>query len=210
MPKRAAVKDFADSQPVRPNIRAELIQAGTQIMLEKGFNNTGIAEVLTTVGVPKGSFYYYFESKEEFGLQIINTFDEDRTARLDHFLGDKSTTPIQRLKAWCEDRRLNMQDSKCRKGCLIGNLSQEMADQSEVFRARLEEILTRWRNKFAACIKEGQTLGQITSEIDAVDLAEFFLSGWEGSLIRTKTTKNTGPQEVFIRVIFSLMLPPQR
>jgi TetR/AcrR family transcriptional repressor of nem operon len=178
-------------------------------MLEKGYNNTGIAEVLQIVGVPKGSFYYYFNSKEDFGLQIINAFDEERTRKLEYYLGNKAKSPVQRLKAWCEERRVDLQEANCRKGCLIGNLSAEMADQNELFRARLEEILTRWRNKFAACIIEGQKSGHIPKEVDAVDLAEFFLSGWEGSVMRSKTTKHTGPQEAFMRVMFNYVLAAQ-
>ena len=207
MQKRTALKERASAEPAeRTGTRALLIEAGTRTMLEKGYNNAGIAEVLQVAGVPKGSFYYYFESKEDFGLQIINAFDEQRNAVLDRFLNDKSKPPLQRLRAWCEDRRTYHQSAKCRTGCLIGTLSQEMAAQNEVFRARLEEVLTRWRNKFAACFGEAQLQGQISKEFDPVDLAEFFLSAWDGSVMRSKIEKNTGPQEVFIRVMFDNML----
>ncbi len=60
----------------RQDTRTQLLEAGTSVMLEKGYNATGIMEVLQLVGVPKGSFYHYFDSKEDFGLQIINHFDE--------------------------------------------------------------------------------------------------------------------------------------
>lgn len=177
-------------------------------MLEKGYNNTGIQEVLQKTGVPKGSFYYYFDSKEDFGLQIINSFDESYSQRLRMFLDDKSKSPVERLKWYCEEGRISLESQNCRKGCLIGNLSQEMSDQSEVFRARLEEILTKWRNKFAQCIKEGQECGEITKAIDTVQLAEFFLSGWEGAVMRSKTTKHTAPQQAFISIMFSHVLRP--
>src|SRR4051812_24744047 len=108
MTKRANTREAAAAADVRPDTRAQLIEAGTQIMLEKGYNNTGIAEVLQIVGVPKGSFYYYFNSKEDFGLQIIHAFDEERTRTLEHFLGNKSKSPVQRLKAWCEERRVDL------------------------------------------------------------------------------------------------------
>jgi TetR/AcrR family transcriptional regulator, transcriptional repressor for nem operon len=97
--------------------------------------------------------------------------------------------------------------NQCRKGCLIGNLSQEMSDQSEALRARLEEVLTKWRNKFAQCIKEGQDRGQITKAIDHVQLAEFFLCGWNGAILRAKTTKTTTPQKAFMQVMFEQILP---
>jgi TetR/AcrR family transcriptional regulator, transcriptional repressor for nem operon len=180
-----------------------LIEAGIDIMMEKGYNNTGIQEILQRTGVPKGSFYYYFDSKEEFGLEIINAFDIGYTEKVSKYLNDKSLTPVDRLRKYCEDSRVNLENQQCRKGCLIGNLSQEMADQSEVMRARLEEVLTKWRNRFAQVIQEGQKAGEIPADIDHIQLAEFFLSGWEGSIMRSKTTKTTAPQQAFINVLFN-------
>jgi TetR/AcrR family transcriptional regulator, transcriptional repressor for nem operon len=207
MAKRAAAHDSATAKEApKESTKTQLIDAGIQIMQEKGYNNTGIMEVLQSVGVPKGSFYYYFESKEDFGLQIINHFDEAYSQRLGQYFDDKSLSPVQRLRSYCEDGRTRLLEAQCRKGCLIGNLSQEMADQSEVFRARLEQVMSKWRARFAECIKEAQEQGEICTRIDTVDLAEFFLSGWEGAVMRAKTTKNTGPQDAFIRVMFEHFL----
>jgi TetR/AcrR family transcriptional repressor of nem operon len=190
----------------KESTKTQLIEAGIQIMQEKGYNNTGIMEVLQSVKVPKGSFYYYFESKEDFGLQIINHFDESYSQRLSEYFDNQSISPLQRLRNYCEDGRQRLLEAQCRKGCLIGNLSQEMADQSEVFRARLEEVMSKWRNRFSTCIKQAQDGGEICTKIDTQDLAEFFLSGWEGAVMRAKTTKNTGPQDAFIRVMFEHFL----
>src|SRR4051794_12854838 len=131
MPKQSS------GTPTKESTKTCLIEAGIEIMFEKGYNNTGIQEVLQKTGVPKGSFYYYFDSKEEFGLEIINAFDAGYTDKVNKFLNDKTLSPVQRLRAYCEAGRENLENQQCRKGCLIGNLSQEMADQSEVMRARL-------------------------------------------------------------------------
>jgi TetR/AcrR family transcriptional repressor of nem operon len=192
----------------KENTKLCLIEKGIEIMIEKGYNNTGIQEVLQATGVPKGSFYYYFDSKEDFGLQIINQFEERFNEKLRSCLDDKSLSPVSRLKKYCEDGRKNLESQNCRKGCLIGNLSQEMADQSEVFRARLEEVMTKWRNRFAQCIQEGQKQGEINSQFDHVQLAEFFLSGWEGAVMRAKTTKTTASQQAFIKIMFEKILQP--
>lgn len=212
MARRSAVTDKNKTGAVaeKGDTKLRLLDAGTEIMLEKGYNATGIMEVLQSVGVPKGSFYWYFQSKEDFGLAIINQFDERVSEKLNTYLNDTSRTPLERLRHYCTEGRQNLQANQCRKGCLIGNLSQEMADQSEVFRARLEEILTQWRNRFAGCIAEAQKLGEISCELETADLAEFFLSGWEGAVMRSKTTKNTGPQDAFIRVMFDHVLKPHK
>jgi TetR/AcrR family transcriptional repressor of nem operon len=189
--------------------KTALLEAGARIMLEKGYNHTGIQEVLDSIGVPKGSFYYYFDSKEDFGLQIIDYFDVNYNEQLRLVLEDKSLQPVERLRKYCDDGTKNFELNQCRKGCLIGNLSQEMSDQSEALRARLEEVLTKWRNKFAQCIKEGQDKGHIDKSIDHVQLAEFFLSAWNGAIMRAKTTKTTTPQQAFMHLMFDKIFPPK-
>jgi TetR/AcrR family transcriptional repressor of nem operon len=79
--------------------KQELLDAGTRLMLAKGYSNCGLQEVLESVGVPKGSFYYYFDSKEEFALQIIRHFDQWYTDRkFSACLRDESLSPLGRLK----------------------------------------------------------------------------------------------------------------
>ena len=182
--------------------RNALLEAGINIMLEKGYNNTGIQEVLDATKVPKGSFYYYFDSKEDFGLQIINQADLNYVSVLKELLENKDVSPVERLRNYCLRGIENFEACQCRNGCLIGNLSQEMSDQSELLRARLEEVLTKWRNKFAQCIKEGQDAGLINPKYDHIQLAEFFLSGWHGSILRAKTTKTSAPQRTFMYFMF--------
>ncbi|PWT98693.1 MAG: TetR family transcriptional regulator [Candidatus Melainabacteria bacterium] len=177
-------------------------------MLEKGYNNTGIMEVLKRTGVPKGSFYHYFESKEDFGLKIIDHFAEGHKEKLDKTLGDRSLSPLSRLKGFCRLAVSNFQSLNCRKGCLIGNLSQEMSDQSEVFRKRLLEIQGESHRRFADCIREGQQRGEISKKYNGDDLAELFLSVWSGAFVRAKTAKTIEPLHAVERLLFEHILVP--
>jgi TetR/AcrR family transcriptional repressor of nem operon len=186
--------------------KTALLEAGCRIMRDKGYSNTGIQEVLDSTGVPKGSFYYYFDSKEDFALQIIEHFDKTYMSQVLVYLEDASLKPIDKLKAYCDMGRRNLIDNNCSKGCLIGNLSQEMSDQSEVLRARLEEVLSGWRNRFALIIKEAQDQGVVDKSRDNVELAEFFLSGWHGAIMRAKTTKTAVPVDAFMKIMFEQVL----
>ena len=188
--------------------KTDLLCKGMEIMLEKGYNNTGIQEVLDACSVPKGSFYYYFQSKEDFALQIIDNWATAYGDSLKTSLEDESLKPLDRLRSYCEEGMKSFEANQCRKGCLIGNLSQEMSDQSEVLRGRLEEAMTKTRNNFAACIKLAQQNGDVNPNLDHVQLAEFFLSGWHGALLRAKTTKTTVPQRAFIALMFDKVLVP--
>lgn len=188
--------------------RALLLEAGMNVMFEKGYTNTGIQEVLSSVGVPKGSFYHFFQSKEDFALKIIRHVEEGYVQVISGFLSDTSRTPVERLKNYCETKKNDLLNQSCRRGCIIGNLSQEMADQSEILRIDLARVMGRWRDLFAACIDEAQARGEVSKKLPPLTLAEMFLCGWEGAIMRAKTQKNVEPLEAFIEVIFSEVLAP--
>jgi len=190
----------------RQDTRTALLEAGMDIMVEKGYTNTGIQEVLVSIGVPKGSFYHYFDSKEDFAVQIIQHFDSTYSANLLRTLRNPDAKPLARLKIYCEIGKEKILANECKRGCLIGNLSQEMAGQSEVLRESLSHVMGKWRDLFAACIEEGQKAGEIRSDAPAHDLAEVFLASWEGAVMRAKTTKCCSPIDVFMDVMLERLL----
>jgi TetR/AcrR family transcriptional repressor of nem operon len=183
-----------------------LLDAGRKAFLERGYNHAGIESILQSAGVPKGSFYHYFGSKEEFGIEVLNQFAALVGTELDQFLNDASLPPIERLKRHGEAVCSRLDDHQCRNGCLVGNLSQEMSDQSEAFRARLDEIMRDWRDRYANCLGEAQHRGEIAAEIVATDLADFWLSGWQGAILRSKTARTTAPLRTFLKIMFEHVL----
>ncbi len=188
-----------------------LLDAGKKTFLEKGYNNSGIESIVQSVGVPKGSFYYYFDSKEDFGLQVLNRFAECFDETLDRVLGDTSVPPLERLRAYFESKFSRVESDECRKGCLVGMLCQEMAEQSEVFRARLEEIFESWVDRYAGCLKEAQEAGEIPTDLDVHQLAEFWLNGWQGAMLRAKSMRNSAPLRTFLTVMYrDILRAPDR
>src|SRR5580704_12038005 len=111
--------------------RTILLETGKLLFLARGYSNTGIEAVVQAAGVPKGSFYYYFGSKEEFGLQVLNRFADDVRANFERCLGNTSLRPMERFRCYFEEVCSRLEAEQCRHGCLVGNLSQEMAAQSE-------------------------------------------------------------------------------
>ena len=186
--------------------RDVLLNAGRRIFLERGYNHSGIESILQSAGVPKGSFYHYFGSKEEFGLEVLDRFAACVDADLDQYLSNRDLRPLERLAKHGESVCERLEGHKCRNGCLVGNLSQEMADQSESFRARLDEIFHNWRDRYAACLKEARDSGEIAAELDVRDLADFWLSGWQGAVLRSKTARSTAPLRTFLNLMFVFVL----
>jgi TetR/AcrR family transcriptional repressor of nem operon len=183
-----------------------LLEAGMELMLQKGYSNTGIQEVLQAAQVPKGSFYHHFDSKENFAVAIIHFFNANYATEIFNILNDKERTPLQRLRDYCENSKAKLSAQECRKGCLIGNLSQEMSDQSEILRKELSIVMNKWRDMFAECIKEGQKANEIPSRYSAYELAEFFHSAWSGAVMKAKTEKTTESLDVFIKLMFEDIL----
>ena len=125
--------------------RELLLRAGLEVLTEKGFSATGIEEILGRVGVPKGSFYHYFDSKEAFGLDLIERYGEFFARKLDRHLGNPALSPLSRLRAFVIDATDGMARYQFRRGCLIGNLGQEMGALPESFRTRLTETFDDWQ-----------------------------------------------------------------
>ncbi|OGU16441.1 MAG: TetR family transcriptional regulator [Geobacteraceae bacterium GWC2_53_11] len=190
----------------KKDTRTEIIRIGTDLISRNGYYATGIDAVLKEAAVPKGSFYHYFKSKEEFGLAVIEHFAERFELRLVASLTDEEVTPLNRIRNYLETGLARVSQNNCTKGCLIGNLGQEMADVNERFRTRLDEIFASWKERFAACLTEAQHLGELSPTADPHVLAGFILSGWEGSILRAKVMKSPQPMRDFVEVLFASAL----
>jgi len=186
--------------------RTDILDIGTELISTNGFNATGIDSVLKKAGVPKGSFYYYFGSKEDFGLAIIDKFAEEYDQKLTSYFGDTSVSPLQRMRNYMEHSLEHLAEKKCTKGCLVGNLGQELADRNERFRARLESIFLSWQNTFSLCLQDAQRQGEIAESINCDVMAEFILSGWEGAILRAKVMQSPHSLRNFIDTLFSSIL----
>jgi TetR/AcrR family transcriptional repressor of nem operon len=191
---------------MKRNTRSDIVRIGTDLISRQGFNATGVDTVLKEAGIPKGSFYHFFKSKEDFGLAVINHFAERYDQRLITFLADEEVTPLNRIRNYLESGLMRLEQNLCAKGCLIGNLGQELADSNERFRSRLDEIFNSWKGHFSVCLREAQKRGELSAEVDPDALACFILSGWEGSILRAKVMKSPQPVRDFIQVLFSTAL----
>jgi TetR/AcrR family transcriptional regulator, transcriptional repressor for nem operon len=190
----------------KEDTRLALIKAGRRIIVEKGYNHTGIQEILQDVGVPKGSFYHFFSSKEEFGLAIIDYDSQMHDCIVEQYLNDFNLSPLNRLKRYFNCKVEEFETLRYREGCLFGNLAQEMADQNEPFRLRLQEATDRWRHQFADCIQAAQAVGEISNDRNAKELSEFCLNSWEGALLQMKLNKSDVSLKNYMQFMFEVVL----
>jgi TetR/AcrR family transcriptional repressor of nem operon len=182
----------------KESTKTALLEAGKRLFLERGFSEAGLELILQQAGVPKGSFYYYFTSKEDFGLQVIDRFARHCQERLELVLNDPSLSPLNRVRRHFEEGIACLASEDCRSGCLIGRLSQELADRNERFRLQLEQIFGDWSSRLAACLRQAQQHGEVDPHLDPQQLAEIWINGWQGAVLRAKTARSTGPLHQFL------------
>ncbi|MBB6481738.1 TetR/AcrR family transcriptional regulator [Spirochaeta isovalerica] len=186
------------------NTKEHILNRGLAVVREKGFKNTGISEILKSASVPKGSFYYYFESKSDFGIELLDYAARSFFKEIEsHFSG--KIPPLKRIETFFDDQIDQLRDSPCHCDCLFGKLSQEMTDEDPRFREELKNIFDSWLKYFSEALLEAEKNGEITLRYSADSLARFILSGWEGALLQSKLLQSVQPLVEF-RMIFLSMI----
>jgi TetR/AcrR family transcriptional regulator, transcriptional repressor for nem operon len=187
----------------RLETRERLIRCGIEILTEKGFACTGIDEVLKKVKVPKGSFYHYFSSKDDFGRAVIDGYATYFANKLDHWLLDEDQAPLQRLRNFVEDGKNGIKRFNFRRGCLIGNMGQELGSTHEQFRKPLNDVFVDWQARVERCLKAAVSAGELSTRTDCTNLAAFFWIGWEGAVLRAKLVRDLSPVDLFADTFFA-------
>jgi len=186
----------------RTNTREEIIRKGAELIHAQGFNATGLQQILQTAGIPKGSFYFYFKSKEDFGLEIINYFNSIISAIFTRYLSDKKIPPLKRLEALFEFFEAAFQKSGYALGCPIGNLSLELADTSERLRLHLIGVIETLIVQIELCLQEAKREKSIAASLNTADTAHFIFHGFEGAVLHMKVVKSIEPFRSFRNHLF--------
>jgi len=190
--------------------REKLIKAGARAMVAKSYHGVGIQEILAEVEVPKGSFYHYFSSKEDFAVAIIEYYGAYLANRIQQRLSSEQMSPRNRLKQYFLEIRDYYAKTGYGQGCLVAKLATEVADSSPRMRTALKGEFDNWTKLFAVCIKQAQQAGEITPEHDADALAELIYTSWEGALIRMQVNHDLSSIENFIEYIFTFVIPERK
>jgi TetR/AcrR family transcriptional repressor of nem operon len=191
---------------MKTEVRDNILDIGVDIIINKGYHNVGIQEILNKANIPKGSFYHYFKNKEDFGTQIIKHYSKSALAILKSYVDDESKSPKERLIAFFKDMTDSFVSKEYREGCLIGNCSIELSDNSEVFMEAVANEFDKWHTQFEKCVLEAQKINEIKSDKSASDIADFILNSWEGALLRMKSSKSTKPLDLFLEFLTTYII----
>ena len=193
-------------RPANPEVRKRLLAAGLDLIHLRGFAASGVKDITDAAGVPKGSFYAYFPSKEALAEAILEHHWSDIETRLLPILDDDGLAQ-QRITRFFHALADDHEAGDFLLGCLIGKMSLELGGSSEPVRAELLRILNRWDEALTACVRSGQGgSGGVRADIDAAELAALLIEAWEGAALRGKLTRSRTPYERFEAVTVPALL----
>jgi TetR/AcrR family transcriptional repressor of nem operon len=188
------------------SVRDKIVIAALDRFHALGFNACGVQDIVDAAGVPKGSFYNYFKTKELLALEILDIYGQGSRREM---LSDKSVPPVKRLRAHFEFMASRYEGFGFGKGCLIGNLAAEMSENTPLLRKALAQSLQRWTELVAAAIRDGRVDGSIVAGLDAPEVARFLINSWEGAVVRMKIVNSRQPLDDFFSIAFPLLTAPK-
>lgn len=189
------------------NTRDKLIATSIQVMAVKGFNNTGIAEILAEVKVPKGSFYHYFKSKDDLGFAIIEQYGQQMRQGLENHLATTQGSALSKLKGYFTQILAFFEGNFCACNCLLGNLGQELAMQNPAMRDAIFAHYRGVEKVIEGVLREAKAEGEVSQSADEAVLAKMFFAAWEGCLVRAKLEQSAQPLRELINLYFSVVFP---
>ena len=173
--------------------RDNLLASGQRLMASKGFSAVGLNEILATAGVPKGSFYHYFGSKDAFGEALLEAYFEDYLADIDKTLGRRGLTMAQRLMHYFHDWRASQSFLDCQGKCLAVKLGAEVADLSETMRGALLRGTAAIVARLAAAIQAGVAEGSLAVDDEPRRVADSLYQLWLGASVMVKIVRSLQP-----------------
>jgi TetR/AcrR family transcriptional regulator, transcriptional repressor for nem operon len=194
------------SKPATVSTRDHLIDVGLELMRKHGYGATGVQEILDVAGVPKGSFYHHFGSKEEFTAAVLDRYVALEGDHCLEVLGNTRQAPLRRLRRYFEDLARSAGQGAPIQGCLLGSLSLETAGASTLLQGCISSNFTGWQAAIAAVVQEAAEKGDLPRFTRADSLAGFLLNSWEGALLRSQADRSDKPLKEFLHYMFEELL----
>ncbi len=185
--------------------KKEILDKGGELFRQRGYHNTGINEILKTCGIPKGSFYNFFESKEDFGVQVLDDYGETQYNFIKETLKNNDLTPLAKLKYLYQDFITTLGNENCQYGCLVGNITQELAGINNSFSSATSKQFHRITSLINSVILEGQEQGEIINEFNTEELSEYIHGSFFGAITRAKAERNTNPLTLWLKITFNFL-----
>lgn len=187
----------------RPSVREQIVDAAFEQFHRNGYNACGVKLITDTAGVPKGSFYNHFASKEALALEVMERY---ATSRRMEDLATDATAPLDRLRRHFEFLAGDIERFDYARGCVFGNFTTEAADHSELIADGVRSGFAEWSHAIATLLREARADGSLPASHDPDVLGLFIVNAWEGSIVGARAAKDGSSFAAFFRVVFDSVL----
>jgi len=186
--------------------KKEILNASISLMYLNGYHGTSVKDITTAASLPKGSFYNYFENKEHYAVDALNHYYSEMITENIMILSDINRKPLDRISEFFRFTINSFYTQEHRMGCFMGNMTQEMGNISEIISETVDELFNRIIEMIYFNLTEAYKLAMLEKEIDLKVLAGFIISGWQGTLLRMKTTKDLSILDEFMYMLNEKLL----
>ncbi|WP_025897473.1 TetR/AcrR family transcriptional regulator [Sneathiella glossodoripedis] len=182
--------------------REKLLSVGLKLIRANSYAAVGISDILREANVPKGSFYHYFSSKEEFAVEVSRFYNAEQLATAEKILKEHSTPALARLKSFFQMAYDDFEARDFSQGCLMCNLSTELSEEHTTFKQELSTHWTALCAVIADCISELDKSEIGLTHLSDKEAADWLLNAWSGALTRMKAVQNGSPLQLFLKTTF--------
>lgn len=187
----------------RASLKEQLVDRSAAVFLERGFNAASVNDIVQAAGVPKGSFYNHFVSKEALAIEVLRRYVDDLGLRE---LAEPAGSPLEQLRAHLKTNIEARNAAGIEYGCLLGNLSTDAVALNEGLREAVTQGFSRWFDAVASAIGRAQAAGEIATDADPETLARYIVASFEGAIAQAKTLRSGEPIDDFLAVTFDTVL----
>ncbi|MEI6333760.1 MAG: TetR family transcriptional regulator C-terminal domain-containing protein [Methylococcaceae bacterium] len=173
--------------------RENLLKQGVALLMQQGYHGTGLKEILDAVQIPKGSFYNYFGSKENFAAEAIQHYINPFIDQLSGHLQNPNHDALSALLCYFNALITELEKADYKGGCLLGNLMGEIGDTSELCKTSLQTAVHRYRDLLQTGLIKAQQEGTVRTDKSAEEMADLLVNMWQGALLRMKIEQSSTP-----------------
>ncbi len=183
----------------------EILTKGLEVLCANGYSNTSVNDIVKAAGIPKGSFYFYFDSKEDFSIKALETYVDMFKDQIESMYSDQSKNPLERIEAIISLKLDSvLHHPMMQKGCYMSKLNGEMSVCNENIRGAILEQISYFKNLMKTCV-QGAIDQNLIKDLDAEALTEFIFNSLDGTLELYKATQDPKTLFNFKKVLFAFL-----
>lgn len=186
--------------------RTLAVDKGVPLLRKNGYHNTSAADIVDSIAIPKGTFFGMFKTKEDFGLEVLQQYIDNSLDFMElHLYGNKGISAGKRLQMFYGAVSQCYIDEGCAHGCLLNNLTSEVAGYNDAFSRLAQRGHALIIDKLEPCVEEAQEKGDFRSDIDSYELTYFIHTSFDGAVLKMKGERNEKALKIFMKTIFQLI-----